>query len=67
MKDKDGSLTGTNVGYTLYVTQVVNGTLTFAPKADVPTSTILPPPNIGQNAIRIITSENLVNFIGVGY
>lgn len=38
VKDKDGSLTGTNVGYTLYVTQVVNGTLTFAPKADVPTT-----------------------------
>ena len=30
-------------------------------------STILAPLNIGQNAIRIITSENLVNFIGVGY
>ena len=38
VKDKDGSLTGTNVGYTLYVTQVVNGTLTITPKADVPTT-----------------------------
>ena len=38
VKDKDGSLTGTNVGYTLYVTQVVNSTLTFIPKADVPTT-----------------------------
>lgn len=37
VKDKDGSLTG-NVSYTLYVVQVVNDTLTFTPKADVPTT-----------------------------
>lgn len=38
IKDQDGSLTGTNVSYTLYVVQVTNGTLTFTPKADVPTT-----------------------------
>lgn len=38
VKDKDGSLTGTNVSYTLYVVQVVDDTLTFTPKADVPTT-----------------------------
>ena len=37
VKDKDGSLTGTNVPYTLYVVQVVNDTLTFTPKGDIPT------------------------------
>ena len=37
VKDKDGSLTG-NVSYTLYVVQVVNDTLTFTPKSDVPTT-----------------------------
>ena len=50
VKDKDGSLTGTNVGYTLYVTQVVNGTLTFIPKADVPTTDK-----------KIVEGENKVN------
>ena len=38
VKDQDGSLTGTNVPYTLYVVQVVNDTLTFTPKGDVPTT-----------------------------
>lgn len=37
VKDQDGSLTGENVSYTLYVVQVVNDTLTFTPKADIPT------------------------------
>ncbi len=36
VKDKDGSLTGTNVPYTLYVVQVVDDTLEFTPKGDVP-------------------------------
>lgn len=36
IKDKDESLNGTNVPYTLYVVQVVNDTLTFTPKGDVP-------------------------------
>ena len=36
VKDKDGSLTGTNVPYTLYVVQVVDNTLTFSPKGEVP-------------------------------
>lgn len=36
VKDQDGSLTGTNVPYTLYVVQVVNDTLTFTPKGDIP-------------------------------
>lgn len=36
VKDQDGSLTGQDVSYTLYVVQVVNDTLTFTPKADVP-------------------------------
>jgi fimbrial isopeptide formation D2 family protein/LPXTG-motif cell wall-anchored protein len=38
VKDKDGSLTGTNVPYTLYVVQVVDDTLEFKPKGDVPTT-----------------------------
>lgn len=37
VKDKDNSLSG-NVAYTLYVVQVVNDTLTFTPKADIPTT-----------------------------
>lgn len=36
VKDQDGSLAGTNVPYTLYVVQVVNNTLEFTPKGDVP-------------------------------
>lgn len=36
VKDKDGSLNGTGDAYTLYVVQVVDGTLTFKPKSDVP-------------------------------
>ena len=37
VKDKDGSLAGEeNESYTLYVVQVVNDTLAFTPKADVP-------------------------------
>ena len=38
VKDKDGSLTGTNVPYTLYVVQVVDNTLTFSPKGEVPST-----------------------------
>ena len=38
VKDKDESLTGPDVAYTLYVTQVVDGTLTFSPKGDVPST-----------------------------
>ena len=37
VKDQDNSLTGTNEPYTLYVVQVVNGTLNFTPKGDIPT------------------------------
>ncbi len=36
VKDKDGSQDGANEAYTLYVTQVVDDTLTIVPKADVP-------------------------------
>ncbi len=36
VKDKDNSLAGTNEAYTLYVVQVVNDTLEFTPKSDVP-------------------------------
>ena len=38
VKDKDESLNGTNESYTLYVVQVVNDTLEFTPKGDVPTT-----------------------------
>ncbi len=38
VKDKDGSQGGVNEAYTLYVTQVVDNTLTIVPKADVPTT-----------------------------
>ena len=38
VKDQDGSLTNTNESYTLYVVQVVDDTLTFTPKADIPTT-----------------------------
>ena len=38
IKDKDGSQSGEGGFYTLYVVQVTNGTLTFTPKGDVPTS-----------------------------
>lgn len=39
VKDKDGSLGNTpDVAYTLYVTEVVDGTLTIKRKADVPTT-----------------------------
>ncbi len=36
VKDQDESLNGTNETYTLYVVQVVNNTLEFTPKGDVP-------------------------------
>lgn len=36
VKDKDGSLNGKDEAYTLYVTKVVDGTLEFVPKGDVP-------------------------------
>lgn len=38
VKDQDGSLSGENEAYTLYVVQVVNDTLTFNPKSDIPTT-----------------------------
>ena len=38
VKDQDGSLNGANESYTLYVVQVINDTLTFTPKADIPTT-----------------------------
>lgn len=41
VKDQDGSLSGengVNEAYTLYVVQVVNDTLTFKPKSDIPTT-----------------------------
>ncbi len=38
VKDQKESLDGTGEAYTLYVTQVVNDTLTFKPKGDVPTT-----------------------------
>lgn len=38
VKDQDGSLSGENEAYTLYVVQVVNDTLTFKPKSDIPTT-----------------------------
>lgn len=53
VKDKDGSLTGTNVSYTLYVVQVVNDTLTFTPKADIPT----PDKKIVEGENKVDTNE----------
>lgn len=39
VKDQNGSLSGEeNEAYTLYVVQVVNNTLTFNPKSDIPTT-----------------------------
>lgn len=38
IKDQDGSLTGTNVPYTLYVVQVVDTVLNFTPKGEVPST-----------------------------
>lgn len=38
VKDEANSLNGTGEAYTLYVTQVVNDTLEFTPKGDVPTT-----------------------------
>ncbi len=53
VKDKDGSLTGENVSYTLYVVQVVNDTLTFTPKADIPT----PDKKIVEGENKVDTNE----------
>ncbi len=53
IKDRDGSLTGTNVSYTLYVVQVVNDTLTFTPKADIPT----PDKKIVEGEDKVATNE----------
>ena len=36
VKDQDGTQNGENQFYTLYIVQVVNGTLEFTPKGDVP-------------------------------
>lgn len=38
VKDKANSLDGTGEAYTLYVTQVVDDTLTFSPKGEVPST-----------------------------
>ncbi len=38
VKDKDGSLDSTGEAYTLYVVQVVNDTLEFSPKGEVPST-----------------------------
>lgn len=38
VKDKANSLDGTGEAYTLYVTQVVDNTLTFTPKGEVPST-----------------------------
>ena len=53
VKDQDGSLTGENVSYTLYVVQVVNDTLTFTPKADIPT----PDKKIVEGENKVDTNE----------
>lgn len=53
VKDKDGSLTGTNVPYTLYVVQVVNNTLTFTPKGKIPT----PDKKIVEGTNKVETNE----------
>lgn len=53
IKDKDGSLNGTNVPYTLYVVQVVNDTLTFTPKGDVPETD----KNIVEGNDKVTTNE----------
>lgn len=52
IKDQDGSLTGA-VAYTLYVVQVVNDTLTFTPKADIPT----PDKKIVEGTDKVTTNE----------
>lgn len=53
VKDKDGSLTGTNVPYTLYVVQVVNSTLEFTPKGEVPSTD----KKIVEDGIKVETNE----------
>ncbi len=53
VKDKDGSLAGANVSYTLYVVQVVNNTLSFTPKADIPT----PDKKIVEGDKKVDTNE----------
>ena len=53
VKDKDGTLSGTNVPYTLYVVQVVEDTLTFTPKGDVPTTD----KKIVESENRVTTNE----------
>ncbi len=50
VKDQDNSLAGTNEAYTLYVVQVVNDTLEFTPKSDVPSTDK-----------KIVEGENKVN------
>ncbi len=53
VKDKDNSLNGEDVSYTLYVVQVVNNTLTFTPKADIPT----PDKKIVESENKVTTNE----------
>ncbi len=53
VKDQDGSLTGTNVPYTLYAVMVVNDTLTFSPKGEIPT----PDKKIVEGTDKVETNE----------
>lgn len=53
VKDQDKSLTGMNVPYTLYVVQVVNDTLSFTPKGDIPT----PDKKIVEGTDKVTTNE----------
>ncbi len=52
VKDQDGSLTGANA-YTLYVVQVVDNTLTFTPKGNVPN----PDKKILEGTDKVPTNE----------
>ena len=53
IKDKDGSLNGTNEAYTLYVATVVNNTLTITPKTGIPT----PDKKIVEGNDKVSTNE----------
>lgn len=53
IKDKDGSLNGTNEAYTLYVATVVNNELTISPKAGIPT----PDKKIVEGNDKVSTNE----------
>ena len=53
IKDKDGSLNGTNEAYTLYVATVVNNKLTITPKTGIPT----PDKKIVEGNDKVSTNE----------